>query len=227
MSTDPGPPPSVTEEPQHLCHEERDFRRSTTDKDGHDQSHGADPLDRGRFVEYWAERVARHFDQESGNPYQQTMAVYYTLGPATFRGVIDQIATQLALLIAQIRKITPREAPLPSSEQVETAMVQVMGSVASLVVGTNTAIDQSLNLSVTPGDWSSLATALKDAGVDDSDIAELQQAVADDDDPTAEGSRVQNWLTRFRVGATSAAGHISTGAAGGVVAELVARYLGM
>lgn len=80
--------------------------------------------------------------------------------------------------------------------------------------------------SVAQGDLGSLLAAALAAGLTGNGISELESAIQADGG-AAPGSRVTSFLGKLAVGAGQGAGQIFTGAAGGVISELVRAYYGI
>lgn len=78
-----------------------------------------------RLVPGWAAPIAAAIDKASGNPWQQTSDIYFSVGPAVFRGVLSRITGNLAALVAEIRNQTGSSTVEPSSEAISKA-VQVV-----------------------------------------------------------------------------------------------------
>ena len=55
-------------------------------------------------------------DARSGNPYQRTSSLYWSVSVVSLRRIIDQVRTTLTELVAELRAGTPRGGQLPSPE---------------------------------------------------------------------------------------------------------------
>src|SRR3546814_18671510 len=85
-------------------------------------------------------------------------------------------------------------------------------------------------MTVVKGDFDSLSTFLRADGIQSSDLAELQDAVASDPATTSAksfGPRVSNWVGQMLERAAEGAWEISIAHAGGVLASALAKYDGM
>lgn len=72
---------------------------------------------------------------------QQVLSVYWALTPPAVRGVLDQIRTALAVLVAELRATTASEAALPSAEAADHAVnVVVTGERHTVSVNTARAL---------------------------------------------------------------------------------------
>lgn len=82
--------------------------------------------------------LAAIMDKESGQPFQKITAIYWAIHVATLLGVLDQIRTSLADLVAELRTVTP-EGNIPSSTEVGHAVnIAVHGNVTRLEVAAAT-----------------------------------------------------------------------------------------
>lgn len=69
-----------------------------------------------------AELLGRILDQESGQAFQHTTAVYWGVSVSAIEGLIDQVKTRLAELLAELRAAIPRGTQLPSAAQATNAV---------------------------------------------------------------------------------------------------------
>ncbi|TAL20162.1 MAG: hypothetical protein EPN99_09595 [Frankiales bacterium] len=53
---------------------------------------------------------------DSGQPFQQTLAIYWQVSVAALLGVLDQVRTTLTELVAEMRAGTPRGAEVPPAD---------------------------------------------------------------------------------------------------------------
>jgi hypothetical protein len=84
--------------------------------------------------------VARLMNHEIGDPYQQITSVYWSVNTASLRGVIDQVRTTLAELVAELRAGMPAGQELPSPDLATQAVnIAVHGSGARVTVMTKQA----------------------------------------------------------------------------------------
>jgi hypothetical protein len=84
---------------------------------------------------------------------------------------------------------------------------------------------------VQQGERQELVGALRALGLPDSALNEMSDALdrdaADGADPTEPGPHFQRWWTRTSIGAAKAAGNVTMGASGELVARLIAGYFGL
>lgn len=102
----------------------------------------------------------------------------------------------------------------------------VFGDNTTVVIGNHNAT--SVKNTVKKGDFDSLVKVLRDKGVADADIAELQTAVQNDGalaDPKAGfGHGVRAWMTKMLSKAVDASWQIELGVAGGLLTEALKAY---
>lgn len=81
--------------------------------------------------------IGQAIDQATGNPFQQTHAIYWSVTSAALAGVLDNVRTTLAELVAELRVSVPRDQETPTPEQVSQAVsVAVYGAKSKVVVTT-------------------------------------------------------------------------------------------
>lgn len=79
--------------------------------------------------------LVRYMNSQN-SPYEQLLALYWSVSPVTFAGVVDRVRTTLAELLAEIRRITP-PAATPTAEAVTQAVnVAVHGKARTVNVTT-------------------------------------------------------------------------------------------
>ncbi len=103
----------------------------------------------------------------------------------------------------------------------------VYGGSASLV---GTASGSSVVFNIATDDFASLAHALRQEGLSDSDITELQGAVEADHKPTDGGEfgpKVSSWVGKMMQKAADGSWGIGVGAAGNLLAQAIAKYYGL
>lgn len=61
-------------------------------------------------------------DQASGNPFQQTTSLYYSVPRSALAGIVDQVKTVAADFVANLRGRTPTLAEAPSAELANSAI---------------------------------------------------------------------------------------------------------
>jgi hypothetical protein len=79
--------------------------------------------------------IGRVIDSNSGSPFQRTLSLYWSVSTATLRGIVDQVRTTLAELVAEMRAGMPNDADVPSAAVANQAVnVAVHGNKARVTV---------------------------------------------------------------------------------------------
>jgi len=79
--------------------------------------------------------IARLMNHQIGEPLQQILSVYWRVGPASLRGVTDQVRTTLAELVGELRAGMGDDQDVPSAELASQAMnVAVHGRKSNVTV---------------------------------------------------------------------------------------------
>lgn len=85
-----------------------------------------------------AAELGRMMDHVSDNPYQQITGLYWTVSTASVRGIVDQVKTTLAELVAELRAGLPDEADVPTAAAADQAVhVAVHGDKARVTVASS------------------------------------------------------------------------------------------
>ena len=100
-----------------------------------------------------ASEIGSLMDEESSNPFQQITALYWSISGVVIHGVVDQVRTTLAELVAEMRAGTPSSSALPTAGVANQAVnVAVHGKRARVTVQSAQASDGSAaNLRVDDG----------------------------------------------------------------------------
>ncbi|MPM59927.1 hypothetical protein SDC9_106773 [bioreactor metagenome] len=159
------------------------------------------------------------------------------------KGWVELLPTQIKNGLAQVRarlldfalKLQDELGETKESEVKEVALkTDISAMFHGAVFGDNTTVvignqnTTSVKNTVKKGDFDSLAKLLRDKGVVDADIAELQTAVQIDGalaDPKAGfGHGVKAWMTKMLGKAVDASWQIELGVAGGLLTEALKAY---
>lgn len=97
-----------------------------------------------------AREIGSLIDKASGNPFQQITALYWSISGMAVHGVVDQVRTTLAELVAEMRAGTPSSSALPTAGVANQAVnVAVQGKRARVTVQSAHASEgSSANLNV-------------------------------------------------------------------------------
>ncbi|TFD46896.1 hypothetical protein E3T55_16090 [Cryobacterium frigoriphilum] len=78
---------------------------------------------RGIQISLPSERmIARLMEKQVGDPYQHISALYWIVSKSAVDGIIDQVRTRLAELLAELRAVTPSRADGPTADQASNAV---------------------------------------------------------------------------------------------------------
>jgi AbiTii len=158
------------------------------------------------------------------------------ISPAHVRGVVDTVRTRVLELALALEQIAP-DVGEATAEPPPFAAVQnivhnnIYGGATNVAIGSSQ-VHQLATNAVAPGDRSALFTALREAGIPDDSLAQLDTALTQDEQdgttvPGEPGPRVRGWLGKLMLGTGSVAGKVATGAAGGVAGALLKSYFGL
>jgi hypothetical protein len=103
----------------------------------------------------------------------------------------------------------------------------VYGGPATVV---GSAAHSTLSFDIMVNDIAGLERALRDAGINSSDVAELKEAIASDPTPRdmrSLGPRVRDWIANMTTKAAKGAWDVGIEAAGGILAAAISRYYGI
>jgi hypothetical protein len=127
--------------PSHFPKEVRDLLREEVPLGqgiGEIEAMAEQAHERGGYIQMTvpnSQDVARLWDHQVGDPYQQITGIYWSLNEAALRGVIDQVKTTLVELVAEMRAGMPDSDEAPSGEMADKAVhVVVYGDEARVNV---------------------------------------------------------------------------------------------
>ena len=109
----------------------------------------------------------------------------------------------------------------------QTFNTTVHGGTANLL---GTANHSSIEFNVGLNDFESVRRVLHDNGVSENDIAELKDALREDEQPQSPnqfGPKVSSWIARMMEKASLGTWNIAVGAAGNILAEVLSTYYGL
>ncbi|MBC3767679.1 hypothetical protein [Neptunicella marina] len=100
----------------------------------------------------------------------------------------------------------------------------VMGNVS----GGN--VSQTMSMTITPGNFESLANYFKQQDINDEDIGSLQKAISSDPEASEKGTfgpKVSSWIGKMTEKAAEGSWGIGIGAAGNLLATAIAKFYGL
>lgn len=150
-------------------------------------------------------------------------------------GILEQIRTHLLNWALQLEAegvlgegLTFSETEKRKAEMSQSINIHnfqgVLGNVS------DSQVQQDLNMTVTPGNFGSLASYLASHGVSAEDLRVLEDAVRKDPQPndkTKLGDRVSAWIGKMIGKAAQGGWNISLGAAGNLLASAIAKFYGL
>jgi hypothetical protein len=84
--------------------------------------------------------VGEYFDKSSGNPFQHTHRIYWSVVPAAIHGLLDNVRTTLTELVTELLGSVPRGQEIPTAEQADNAFnVAVHGRRSTVTITTSQA----------------------------------------------------------------------------------------
>lgn len=87
-----------------------------------------------------AMEIGALIDKESPNPFQHIQALYWSVSATSLHGLLDQIRTTLAQLVAELQATMPPEQEVPTADQTRQAVsVAVHGRRSTVTVNTTQA----------------------------------------------------------------------------------------
>ncbi|AIO25763.1 AbiTii domain-containing protein [Burkholderia cepacia] len=157
------------------------------------------------------------------------------IGSTSIKGVLVEIRSRLLEFVLSLQdKIgdVPEGEMKKAAEGLNTgALFQsaVFGSNTTIVVGSQNRT--TVNNTATQGDISQLRKVLRDAGIGESDLATLDQAIEDDGDAPHRtktlGPRVAEWIGNMLQRAATGALQIGLNTAGTLLTSEISNYYGL
>jgi hypothetical protein len=187
------------------------------------------------FIISWpSDDIARYGEQIYHG--MTCIEAHVEITPRTIAGALDTIRNRVLTFSLELWREDPEAGDASAARQpaVEPERVNqifhtyLLGEVGAVNIGGGQ-IDQTMNVTVVPGDIESLRTALADLGITRDVVGDLEQALADDaaseGGPGALGPATATWLERFSADAGEQAIVLANGVSAGLLTELLMRYL--
>ena len=154
----------------------------------------------------------------------QTISMWLEIPIASVVGILDQVRSRALTFTLEIEAENPG-AGATATKEPPVPLARADAIFQTVIYGGQVAIGPNATVKVTPGDLGSLMAYLEAQGVAQTDRQELETALKADKGDL--GPRVKAWLRGMAMKAASAGGRIGEGAAGGLIAGAVARFLGL
>ncbi len=161
------------------------------------------------------------------------LQAHKVIPPQSVVGVLDAVRSRVLNLALEFEKLVPQDPtslrPADRTTASQIVQMQIFGGSHNFAIGSSD-FEQYVH-SVIPGDKNSLFGALAKLGVADSDLADLETALAEDgsgapSDRPQPGSRVQAWCGKAALGGIHVAGSAAAQVTAGVIAEMVLHFFG-
>lgn len=158
------------------------------------------------------------------------------LTAGSIHGVLDAVKTKVLDFTLELQKSHPElmkdtdaQSDKPTQEEVKNVFhTTIYGSVGAIA---NASSNFSQNVSIGTGDLRALKKLLRDAGVPEDAVAELEAAMAEDQEDSKEtgklGARVKAWLGTLLLKAGSGTWHVALETASALIPAAIAGYLGI
>jgi hypothetical protein len=150
-------------------------------------------------------------------------------------GVLDSVRNKVLKFALEIEQqnpaagdVAPGTRPVPEERVAQIFHTYIMGGAQNVAVGSPGAVQHAQQLQV--GDLEGLKRFLADHGVQTTDLAELESAIAEDPKPKAGeplGRRVASWMGTMISKAASGAWKIGISAATEILSAALKAYYGL
>ncbi|MCB9774859.1 MAG: hypothetical protein H6750_11115 [Nitrospiraceae bacterium] len=165
---------------------------------------------------------------------QNCVQAWAEVGPGTIIELLNVVRNRILDFTLAIWKSERQAGELNQNpeHQIAPAKIEqifnttIYGGSANLV---GTATESSIVYNIVNNDFSSLERALLDKGVLTEDIIELKAAVNSDPQPVSKnafGTKVSQWIAKMVQKAADGSWDVGVGAAGGLLAQAIAKYYG-
>lgn len=158
------------------------------------------------------------------------------IGSNQVKSVLEQVRTQLldwALLLESQGilgdgiNFSAEEKAIATENQSSINIHNFQGVLGNVSGGS---VNQTMSMTVTPGNFDSLARYFRQQEVDEEDIKSLELAISEDPEATktgAFGPKVSSWIGKMTSKAADGTWSVSVGAAGSLLATAIAKFYGL
>jgi hypothetical protein len=183
----------------------------------------------------WPAGAPEVFDHEGYRPDLHLMQAWINVPVAALVGILDTIRNRVLNFALEIEGILGPDDEVPSQESKETKAAQITQTFHQTIYGpvsnVGTADSISQTLIVTPGDLEGLKARLREKGLPEPDLQELEKAIkADEAEPKPTehlGKNVANWLGNTVKKAGSGALKLGTDLVATVATKALKDYYGI
>jgi hypothetical protein len=173
----------------------------------------------------WPQEIAVKYGAAGYNE-MECLGAWQLIGRNQIFGMIEAVRNRLQDFAIQIEATNPDageaslDAPPLTQDRVnQVFQTVIMGGVNNIASGSGN-ITQSNSGQVTPGDLTSLLSALREAGVSEDAVGELEQTLKTSPEPK---EATQSWIGKLAMSGAQAA----TSAVLGEAIKVVAKYFGL
>lgn len=158
------------------------------------------------------------------------------IGSNQVKSVLEQVRTQLldwALLLESQGilgdgiNFSAEEKAIATENQSAINIHNFQGVLGNVSGGS---VSQTMSMTVTPGNFDSLARYFRQQDVNEEDIKSLELAISQDPEATrteAFGPKVSSWIGKMTSKAADGTWSVSVGAAGSLLATAIAKFYGL
>jgi hypothetical protein len=154
----------------------------------------------------------------------QTMAMWLQVPISSLVGVLDQVRSRALEFVLEIEAENP-DAGRATIGEPPVTLARADAIFNTVIFGGQVAVGSNATVTVIPGDLDSLLRYLESQGIEAADREELSAALKADKGEL--GPRAKAWLGEMTMKAATSGGRITEGAAGGLIALAVARFLNL
>lgn len=159
---------------------------------------------------------------------------YRVVGANTILAIVEAVRTRVLEWALALEKEGIMGAGLSFSDRekkiaegTQNVSIQNFQGILGNITGGN--VSQSMNMTVTPGEFASLASYLKAQGVEEADISALESVVRNDPEPKSPGkfgSGVSGWIGRMVGKAADGSWGVAIGTAANVLGSAITKFYG-
>ena len=159
------------------------------------------------------------------------MSMWLQVPISSVVGVLDQVRSRALEFVLEIEAENPKAGEEATTDP-PVSLARADAIFNTVIFGGQVAVgpNASVEVSVSPGDLTSLLGYLESQGVERAERDELGEAIKEDEAEGARekpGRRVAAWLGRVTLKVAASGGRVGEGTAAAVIGTAVARYFGL
>jgi AbiTii len=146
---------------------------------------------------------------------------------STIRNRILNFALEIEASYPDAGEAAPGETPVPKEFVTQTFNQTFLGPVANVASGHG--IEQTGTINIQQGDFRTLAAFLKEQGVGEADVNDLEVAIKGDPEPTEKkfGKKVSTWMGKMVQKSAEGAWKVTTTVGANLLTKALEKYYGM